>query len=167
MADPVTKESLLNTLGLPLDATAPQIKEASRKEAKRWHPDTATANKHDAEAKFMEVRAAYEQLVKQPRGSRMSGDVYTTEGVRASENAQKMTRSPGNVRAQELRRYAKNSSSALPLKIMTGLILTMTGAVAMDIYGRKRFPWQQPGGADIRDLRIFQPGSLLGFFGKR
>ena len=22
-------------------------------------------------------------------------------------------------------------------------------------------------GADIRDLRIFQPGSLLGFFGKR
>lgn len=168
--EPVTRASLLSTLGLAQDATAPEIKAAYRKEAKRWHPDTANASsvgKHEAEQKFMEIRAAYEQLVKQPRTSR-TGDVYTTEGVRASENAQKMTRSPGNVRAQELRRYAhSNSTSSLPLKVMTGLILTMTIGVAADIYGRRRFPWQQPGGADIRDLRIFQPGSLLSFFGKR
>jgi curved DNA-binding protein len=51
------------TLGVPKEATADEIKRAFRKLARKHHPDRATpANKDVAEAKFKEINEAYEVL---------------------------------------------------------------------------------------------------------
>jgi curved DNA-binding protein len=51
------------TLGVPKDANADDIKRAFRKLARQHHPDRATpANKEVAEAKFKEINEAYEVL---------------------------------------------------------------------------------------------------------
>jgi curved DNA-binding protein len=51
------------TLGVPRDAPAEEIKRAFRKLARQHHPDRATpANKVTAEAKFKEINEAYEVL---------------------------------------------------------------------------------------------------------
>ena len=51
------------TLGVPKDANAEDIKRAFRKLARQHHPDRATsANKDVAEAKFKEINEAYEVL---------------------------------------------------------------------------------------------------------
>ena len=51
------------TLGIPRDAPADEIKRAFRKLARKHHPDRATpANKDAAEEKFKEINEAYEVL---------------------------------------------------------------------------------------------------------
>jgi molecular chaperone DnaJ len=49
-----------NTLGVPRDASAEDIKQAYRKLARKYHPDVS--KEQDAEEKFKEVNAAYEVL---------------------------------------------------------------------------------------------------------
>jgi len=50
------------TLGVPDNATADQIKEAFRKLAFKYHPDKNPGNEKEAEAKFKEINEAYAVL---------------------------------------------------------------------------------------------------------
>lgn len=64
-------------LGVPHDATHEQIKRAFRKLAMKWHPDRNRAP--DAEARFKEINAAYEALIKKdndPWGG--MGDIFSS-----------------------------------------------------------------------------------------
>ncbi|WP_338555008.1 DnaJ domain-containing protein [Paenibacillus sp. KS-LC4] len=50
-----------DVLGVPKEADAAAIKQAYRKQAKRYHPDT-NGGSADAERKFKEIQSAYEIL---------------------------------------------------------------------------------------------------------
>jgi molecular chaperone DnaJ len=56
-----TKQDFYDTLGVPRDASAEDIKKAYRKLAMKYHPDR-NPNDKSAEAKFKEVSEAYEVL---------------------------------------------------------------------------------------------------------
>jgi molecular chaperone DnaJ len=49
------------TLGVPKNASAPEVKKAYRRLAQTWHPDANPGNK-DAEDRFKEISAAYDVL---------------------------------------------------------------------------------------------------------
>ena len=50
-------------LGIPLDASDEEIKKAYRKLSRKYHPDANVDNPHkeQAEEKFKEVQAAYQE----------------------------------------------------------------------------------------------------------
>ena len=50
------------TLGVPKDATAQQIKEAYMSLAKKWHPDKNPDNREEATARFQAISEAYNTL---------------------------------------------------------------------------------------------------------
>lgn len=63
-------------LGIPLDASDEEIKKAYRKLSRKYHPDANVDNPHkeQAEEKFKEVQAAYQDIMnKGPGGRRDSG----------------------------------------------------------------------------------------------
>ena len=43
--------------------------------------------------------------------------------------------------AAQIAKY-RNTSSGIPIKIMTGLLFALTGVVGYDLYQKKRFPHQ-------------------------
>jgi DnaJ-class molecular chaperone len=60
-----TQRQYYEILGLPLHASADDIKQAYRNLAKKWHPDrfvNDTQKQQEAEAKFKEISVAYESL---------------------------------------------------------------------------------------------------------
>jgi len=63
--DPFGEKNSLKVLGLGAGATQDEIKSKYRELSKQWHPDKvrgdATA-KEEAQAKFLEIQAAYENL---------------------------------------------------------------------------------------------------------
>ena len=110
----------------PFPSTS-EIKEAYRVQAKRYHPDVIEANASSGtEAKFLEIRAAYETLLRPAM----------------SETAIKLTTPQGNSSKDELRRYHTNTSSG-PIRAMTALLFGMTGWLACTLYWRERFPHQR------------------------
>lgn len=56
------------TLGLQWGASVPEIKAAYRRLARCYHPDLHPQNVKAAEAKFIELTQAYEQLLQSPHG---------------------------------------------------------------------------------------------------
>jgi preprotein translocase subunit Sec63 len=115
-------------LGLRPLPSAAEIKAAYRQHAKRFHPDVAEGHV-DSEAKFREVRAAYETL----------------QRPTMSENARKLlTPDQRGSTKDELRRYHANaSSSGASLKVMTALLLGMTSYLAYTLHHKKRLPHQR------------------------
>ena len=122
-------------LGLSPLPSAAMAKEAFRRHAKQHHPDVASAagSKSEAEEKFMKIRAAYETLLRPTM----------------SETAQKLTTPDGQSSKDEVRRYAASTSSG-PIKVMTAVLLAMTGWLAFKLHKKERFPHQR--GYAIRDL---------------
>lgn len=51
-------------LGISKTAAVSEIKRAYKKLALQWHPDKNVENREEAEAKFREIAAAYEVLIK-------------------------------------------------------------------------------------------------------
>ena len=51
-----------DVLGVARDAEEAELKKAYRKLALEWHPDKNTHRHDEAEAKFKEIRGAYETL---------------------------------------------------------------------------------------------------------
>jgi len=61
--DPFGEKNSLKVLGLDPGATQDQIKSRYRELSKQWHPDKVRGDgKEEAQAKFLEIQAAYENL---------------------------------------------------------------------------------------------------------
>lgn len=62
--DPFGEKNSLKVLGLGAGATQEQIKAKYRELSKQWHPDKVRGDdaKEEAQAKFLEIQAAYENL---------------------------------------------------------------------------------------------------------
>ena len=124
--------SSLRVLGLVGSPSKAEIKEAYRVQAKLVHPDTTLASssslsKAEAEAKFLELRRAYEELIR-PQ-------------VSAAERRQReWTRSPyANASKEEMRRYnAQVAKGGGTIKLMTLLLFSMTAWVAYGLHRKGR-----------------------------
>ncbi len=58
----MAKKDYYETLGVPKNASAEDIKRAYKELVKKWHPDLHSSDKATAEEKFKEIREAYEVL---------------------------------------------------------------------------------------------------------
>ncbi len=59
----MAKRNYYEVLGVPKDASGPEIKKAYRRLAKKYHPDLNKDKAKEAEAKFKELSEAYEILM--------------------------------------------------------------------------------------------------------
>jgi hypothetical protein len=131
-----THKAAARVLGLSPLPTAAEVKNAYHNMAKRCHPDVAlagSASKAEAEARFMEIRAAYETL----------------QRPTMSETARKLMTPDGRSHKDEIRRYHQNTGST-SIRVMTALLFGMTGYLAFTLHKKERFPHQR--GFAIRDL---------------
>ena len=131
-----THKAAARVLGLSPLPTAAEVKNAYHNMAKRCHPDVAlagSASKAEAEARFMEIRAAYETL----------------QRPTMSETARKLMTPDGRSHKDEIRRYHQNTGST-SIRVMTALLFGMTGYLAFTLHKKERFPHQR--GFAIQDL---------------
>lgn len=126
-----THKAAARKLGLSPLPTAAEVKEAYRLYAKKYHPDVAADG--SGSAKFMEIRAAYETLLRPTM----------------SEAAQKLTTPDGRSSKDETRRYHANTGAG-SIRAMTALLFGMTGWLAYTLHRKERFPHQR--GYSVGDL---------------
>ena len=118
----------LQVLGLAGSSpTKAEIKEAYRMQVKLVHPDVSSGlSKTEAEARFMELQKAYEQLL---------GPTSAAE-----QRKREWTRSPyANASKEEMRRYnATVAKGGTSIKLMTLLLFSMTAWVAYGLHKKGR-----------------------------
>jgi len=78
----MAKEDFYKLLGVDRNASDAEIKKAYRKMAMKFHPDRNTDNPEQAEAKFKEIKEAYEVLSDAKK--RSAYDQFGHAGVDAS-----------------------------------------------------------------------------------
>jgi len=85
---PAAKRDYYEVLGVSRDADAEEIKRAYRKLAMKYHPDRATGDKAEAEARFKEAAEAYEVLSDPEKRRRY--DQYGHAGVQGQHDFTRM-----------------------------------------------------------------------------
>src|SRR5476651_286660 len=70
--------TLYNTLSVPENATAEEIKRAYRKAVMRWHPDRNVGQEHVARAAFLDIRHAY-AILSDPAQRQVYDSVFAEE----------------------------------------------------------------------------------------
>ncbi len=82
----MAKRNYYEVLGVPKDASGPEIKKAYRRLAKKYHPDLNKDKAKEAEAKFKELSEAYEILMDGEKRSLY--DRYGTAGAQRAFGAE-------------------------------------------------------------------------------
>ena len=70
--------TLYDTLSVPENATAEEIKRAYRKAVMRWHPDRNVGQEHAARAAFLDIRNAY-AILSDPAQRQVYDSVFAEE----------------------------------------------------------------------------------------
>ncbi|MDB5784406.1 J domain-containing protein [Caballeronia mineralivorans] len=112
--------TLYDTLSVPEDATAEEIKRAYRKAVMRWHPDRNVGQEHAARAAFLDIRNAY-AILSDPAQRQVYDSVFAEEMKRQEEQRrreeQEQAEREAAARAAEEAEYA--STVALAMRFAT------------------------------------------------
>jgi DnaJ-class molecular chaperone len=108
--------TLYDTLSVPENATAEEIKRAYRKAVMRWHPDRNVGQEHAARAAFLDIRHAYAILSdpaqKQVYDSVFAEEMKRQEAERLREEQERAEREAA-VRAAQEAEYASRVALAM------------------------------------------------------
>jgi DnaJ-class molecular chaperone len=108
--------TLYDTLSVPEDATAEEIKRAYRKAVMRWHPDRNAGQEHVARAAFLDIRNAY-AILSDPAQRQVYDSVFAEEMRRQEEQRrreeQEQAEREAAVRAAEEAEYASRVALAM------------------------------------------------------
>jgi curved DNA-binding protein CbpA len=112
--------TLYDTLSVPDNATAEEIKRAYRKAVMRWHPDRNAGQEHVARAAFLDIRNAY-AILSDPAQRQVYDSVFAEEMRRQEEQRrreeQEQAEREAEARAAEEAQYA--STVALAMRFAT------------------------------------------------
>jgi DnaJ-class molecular chaperone len=112
--------TLYDTLSVPEDATAEEIKRAYRKAVMRWHPDRNVGQEHAARVAFLDIRNAY-AILSDPAQRQVYDSVFAEEMKRQEEQRrreeQQQAEREAAARAAEEAEYA--SMVALAMRFAT------------------------------------------------
>ena len=108
--------TLYDTLSVPENATAEEIKRAYRKAVMRWHPDRNVGQEHAARAAFLDVRNAY-AILSDPAQRQVYDAVFAEEmnrqeALRRREEQEQAEREAA-VRAAQEAEYAARVALAM------------------------------------------------------
>jgi curved DNA-binding protein CbpA len=108
--------TLYDTLSVPEDATAEEIKRAYRKAAMRWHPDRNVGQEHVARAAFLDIRNAY-AILSDPAQRQIYDSVFAEEMRRREaerlREEQEQAEREAAIRAAEEAEYASRVALAM------------------------------------------------------
>ena len=101
--------TLYDTLSVPENATAEEIKRAYRKAVMRWHPDRNVGQEHAARAAFLDVRNAY-AILSDPAQRQVYDAVFAEEMKR--QEAQRLREEQEQAEREALVRAAQEAEYA-------------------------------------------------------
>jgi curved DNA-binding protein CbpA len=108
--------TLYDTLSVPENATAEEIKRAYRKAVMRWHPDRNVGQEHAARAAFLDVRNAY-AILSDPAQRQVYDSVFAEEMGRQEAERRREEREQAEreavVRAAQEAEYAARVALAM------------------------------------------------------
>jgi DnaJ-class molecular chaperone len=108
--------TLYDTLSIPENATADEIKRAYRKAVMRWHPDRNVGQEHAARAAFLDVRHAY-AILSDPAQRQVYDAVFAEEMQRQEaqrlREEQKQAEREAALRAAQEAEYASRVALAM------------------------------------------------------
>ena len=103
--------TLYDTLSVPENATAEEIKRAYRKAVMRWHPDRNVGQEHVARAAFLDIRNAY-AILSDPAQRQVYDSVFAEEMKRQEASGCVRNRSRLNARPRCAPRRKRNMPAA-------------------------------------------------------
>jgi curved DNA-binding protein CbpA len=101
--------TLYDTLSVPENATAEEIKRAYRKAVMRWHPDRNVGQEHAARATFLDIRNAY-AILSDPAQRQVYDSVFAEEMKR--QEAQRLREEQGQAEREAALRAAQEAEYA-------------------------------------------------------
>jgi DnaJ-class molecular chaperone len=108
--------TLYDTLSVPENATAEEIKRAYRKAVMRWHPDRNVGQEHAARATFLDIRNAY-AILSDPAQRQVYDSVFAEEMRRQEaerrREEQEQAEREAAVRAAQEAEYASRVALAM------------------------------------------------------
>jgi curved DNA-binding protein CbpA len=108
--------TLYDTLSVPENATAEEIKRAYRKAVMRWHPDRNAGQEHVARAAFLDIRNAY-AILSDPAQRQVYDSVFAEEMRRQEaerrREEQEQAEREAAVRAAQEAEYAARVALAM------------------------------------------------------
>ena len=108
--------TLYDTLSVPENATAEEIKRAYRKAVMRWHPDRNAGQEHAARAAFLDIRNAY-AILSDPAQRQVYDSVFAEEMKRQEAERQREEQEQAEreaaVRAAQEAEYASRVALAM------------------------------------------------------
>jgi curved DNA-binding protein CbpA len=108
--------TLYDTLSIPENATAEEIKRAYRKAVMRWHPDRNVGQEHVARAAFLDIRNAY-AILSDPAQRQVYDSVFAEEMKRQEaqrlREEQEQAEREATLRAAQEAEYANRVALAM------------------------------------------------------